>query len=470
MNPLFDHGLSSGHALLLFVCIAVALGFEFVNGFHDTANAVATVIYTHALRPTYAVVLSGLCNFAGVLLGGISVAMGIIKLLPLDLVVSGGPGIGLATVLALLVSAILWNLGTWYVGIPASSSHTLIGAILGVGIANSMRPGHAFGHGINFGKVGETMLSLLVSPLFGFAVAGGLLWIVKRLFSKTHAMDEPPPAGTPPPHGIRALLIATCSGVSFAHGTNDGQKGVGLVMLILIAMVPAGFALDLGTSPEHLRGTLQAATAIEQVVAAHAPAGDADAAIVQREIDDVRHRLDGRAQVGDVPREDRFAVRFAILTADKAVDALVKHHRITLSHDEAHRLDHDRKAFRRLTEYAPRWVIIAIALALGFGTMIGWKRIVVTVGEKIGKSHLTYGQGACAEIVAASTISVASFTGLPVSTTHVLSSGVAGTMVAKGTGLQRDTVRNIAFAWVLTLPVTALGGGLLFTVFRLILA
>lgn len=468
MNPLFDHGLSTGSALLLFVCLAIALGFEFVNGFHDTANAVATVIYTHALKPTAAVMLSAFFNFTGVLLGGISVAMGIIKLLPLDLVVAGGSGIGIATVLSLLLSAILWNLGTWYLGIPASSSHTLIGSIIGVGLANSMRAGHVFGQGINLTKVAETMLSLVISPLFGFLAAGLLLLVVKRLFGRSHAMHEPPVQDVPPPPLIRAMLIATCSGVSLAHGSNDGQKGVGLVMLILIGIVPAGFALDAGATQAEIQRTLRAVDSIEQTLERHSDrAGSADATVVRTQFLGVRSHLAGRGRITEIPRTERFAVRQEILTADKSLEALVKRGGLGLSASEASALASDRKALRRLTDYAPSWVLIAIALSLGIGTMVGWRRIVVTVGEKIGKAHLTYAQGACAELVAASTIGIASTTGLPVSTTHVLSSGIAGTMVAKGAGVQQTTIRNIAIAWVLTLPVTMLLAGVLFTLMRL---
>ena len=468
MNPLFDHGLSTGSALLLFVCLAIALGFEFVNGFHDTANAVATVIYTHALKPTAAVMLSAFFNFTGVLLGGISVAMGIIKLLPLDLVVAGGSGIGIATVLSLLLSAILWNLGTWYLGIPASSSHTLIGSIIGVGLANSMRAGHVFGQGINLTKVAETMLSLVISPLFGFLAAGLLLLLVKRLFGRSHAMHEPPVQDVPPPPLIRAMLIATCSGVSLAHGSNDGQKGVGLVMLILIGIVPAGFALDAGATQAEIQRTLRAVDSIEQTLERHRDrAGSSDATVVRTQFMGVRRHLAGRGRIADIPRAERFAVRQEILTADKSLEALVKRGGLGLSASEASALASDRKALRRLTDYAPSWVLIAIALSLGIGTMVGWRRIVVTVGEKIGKAHLTYAQGACAELVAASTIGIASATGLPVSTTHVLSSGIAGTMVAKGAGVQQTTIRNIVIAWVLTLPVTMLLAGVLFTLMRL---
>ena len=224
----FDSGIGVGRVVLLVAVIAIALGFEFVNGFHDTANAVATVIYTRTLRPWYAVIWSGFCNFCGVYLGGIAVAMSIIKLLPVELLASSGSGAGLAMVLALLIAAIAWNLGTWYFGLPASSSHTLIGAIVGVGLANSLGAGHVFGSGINWHKVQEVGLSLVVSPIFGMALAGLLLVALKKvLVSKV--LHEPADPEKVPPWWVRVVLVGTCSGVSFAHGSNDGQKGVGLV-------------------------------------------------------------------------------------------------------------------------------------------------------------------------------------------------------------------------------------------------
>jgi PiT family inorganic phosphate transporter len=469
MEALFDHGLGTGAAVTLFVCLLIALGFEFVNGFHDTANAVATVIYTNTLKPWRAVVLSGVCNFFGVFLGGISVALGIIKLLPVELLVAGGTHGSLAMVLALLLSAIFWNLGTWYLGLPASSSHTLIGAILGVGIGNSLRPGHTFGQGVNWEKAGEIGLSLIVSPLFGFGMAALLLLGAKR-YTPMRSLLAAPPRDVPPPPTIRALLVGTCSAVSFAHGSNDGQKGVGLMMLILIGVVPAGFALDYDAGPERVGRAVRATAAIERVIEQHGDvASAAERALLRRELAAVREHLGVHTRVRDIPAGERFQVRQAVLLADKSLDRLVKAGGLGLTPTEANELKSLRKDLRNLTDYAPRWVLVAIALALGIGTMVGWKRIVETVGEKIGKSHLTYAQGASAEIVAASTIAFASATGLPVSTTHVLSSGIAGTMVANGSGVQPRTVRNIALAWVLTLPVTVVLSAVLFTVFRVVL-
>ena len=166
---LFGEPVTVSTATFLALALGMALSFEFVNGFHDTANAVATVIYTHALRPWVAVTWSGLFNFLGVLTSSGAVAFGIVALLPVELVLNVGSGAGFAMVFALLLSAIIWNVGTWYLGLPASSSHTLIGSIMGVGLANSlMSPGHVFGEGVNWAKTQEVFSSLLFSPIVGF--------------------------------------------------------------------------------------------------------------------------------------------------------------------------------------------------------------------------------------------------------------------------------------------------------------
>lgn len=470
MEALFDNGLSGGSLVLLFVCLFAALTFEFVNGFHDTANAVATVIYTNSLRPNVAVVLSGVFNFLGVFAGGISVAMGIMKLLPVELLVAGGPGVGLAMVLALLFGAIVWNVGTWYFGLPSSSSHTLIGSIIGVGIAHSLTPGHTFGEGVNWSKAADIGVSLLVSPMVGFSAAF-LIFVLMRKYARNRALVEPPVGDAPPPHGTRAILVGTCTAVSFAHGSNDGQKGVGLVMLILIGLLPAGFALNPDASADSLARARAAAVAVDATLAKHADVGGAEEVGKARALlTDLSTRLEGRSAVTEIPADARFAVRQDILLIDRAVTKLVDGGHLGLSDSERATLESNRKALRAPTEYAPTWVLVAIALALGIGTMVGWKRIVVTVGEKIGKAHLTYGQGMAAEMVAASAIGFASVSGLPVSTTHVLSSGIAGTMVAQRAGLNERTVRSIAAAWLLTLPASMVLAGGAFWLLRLVLA
>jgi phosphate/sulfate permease len=464
--------LDFAYSALLIICLIAACSFEFVNGFHDTANAVATVIYTNSLKPWIAVIWSGFWNFLGVLLGGISVAVGIINLLPVETLVDQNIAHSLSMVVALLLTAIFWNLGTWYLGIPCSSSHTLIGSILGVGLAYSLLP-EAAGDAVNWDKAADIGLSLLISPLFGFSVTIVLMYLIRNLTKKTSYGDslfKEPKKDKPPPTWIRGILIVTCTLVSFFHGSNDGQKGVGLVMLILIGIVPAYFALDNTFNPTKMHDPL---IKIEQVIASIDPsplsASDraklTEATLLNK---DLQQKFSNLIEVAAIPKQDRFVVRKDIMIMDRNLAAIAKNDEVKLSEGEKKTLKEELKKVRNVTDYSPRWVILMISLSLGLGTMIGWKRIVRTIGEKIGKEHLTYAQGASAEMVAASTIGLSSYFGLPVSTTHVLSSGIAGSMVAsKGVkNLQPDTVRNILIAWFLTLPVVMIMGGTLFLLFR----
>jgi len=483
MEALFDGSLGLPALVLLICALGLALGFEFVNGFHDTANAVATVIYTNTLKPVVAVVWSGCWNFLGVLTASGAVAFGIVALLPVELIVNVGSAAGFAMVFALLLSAIVWNLGTWYLGLPASSSHTLIGSILGVGLMNSwLSSDRAFGEGVNWGKAEDVGLALLVSPLVGFLCAAGLLMLARFLIRKPE-LYQAPAEGKTPPLWVRGLLVLTCTGVSFAHGSNDGQKGMGLVMLILIGIVPATYALNLDTKADTLSRialSARAASVSFSQIAGPVPApasAEAEAtlsrflrtgetspatfaalAVKNAEIAD---RLGGIAALSDLPAAQRSLLRGDLYLVSETIGKLAR------QPDGLAAADKDallalRDQMKGVTAFIPTWVKVAIALALGCGTMIGWKRIVVTVGEKIGKAHLTYAQGASAELVAMSTIGAADAFGLPVSTTHVLSSGVAGTMVANHSGLQKNTLRNLLLAWVLTLPVCIFLGAALF--------
>jgi phosphate/sulfate permease len=471
-------GLETDVFILLFISLFAACAFEFVNGFHDTANAVATVIYTNSLRPTVAVVWSGICNFTGVLLGGIGVAMGIVNLLPVELLVDQNVYHSVAMVLALLLSAIVWNLGTWYFGLPSSSSHTLIGSILGVGLAFATLPENKEGAAINWEKAIETGYALLLSPLLGFSLVIIIMFMIRRLVP-TETKDQlfkEPKKNSPPPTWIRAILIATCSLVSFFHGSNDGQKGVGLVMLILIGIVPFQFAVKSDLDPQLLKGNI---SGIQQTIAAL----DSNqlTAINRARLSRTRTELSELSQLVSNPNSDdkipqarRLDVRSDLLLITSNMNKIVEDEGANLSTLQLSTLKsnlNEKSGLRRFTDYAPLWVILMIALSLGLGTMIGWRRIVVTVGEKIGKQHLTYAQGASAELTAAIMIGVASMLKLPVSTTHVLSSGIAGSMVAnKGIkNLQASTVRNIALAWVLTLPVSVLLSFTLYIFFRWLL-
>jgi PiT family inorganic phosphate transporter len=472
--------------LLLGVALMIALGFEFVNGFHDTANAVATVIYTHSMPPHVAVVWSGMWNFFGVLVSSGAVAFGILSLLPVELILQVGSNAGFAMVFALLIAAIVWNLGTWSLGLPASSSHTLIGSIIGVGVANQlMAPAGQGTSGVEWGQAINVGTTLLVSPMVGFFGAYILLLVVKFIIRSPKLYAEPTSAA-PPPWWIRGILVLTCTGVSFAHGSNDGQKGMGLIMLILIGTVPTAYALNRAMPESALvefRATSQAAaTVIEHQAAGYSVIGDprpaVTAYVAARKINegtypslailvrDIAQQVD---QYGSISRMPAAAVgnsRNDMYLASEAIRLLMKDKESGLASDDVSKLNAYKKSLDGATKFIPLWVKVAVAIALGLGTMIGWRRIVVTVGEKIGKTHMTYAQGGTAELVAMATIAAADNFGLPVSTTHVLSSGVAGTMAANKSGLQLSTVRNLAMAWILTLPAAILLSGGLYYVFR----
>jgi inorganic phosphate transporter, PiT family len=471
--------------VLLVVALLTALAFEFVNGFHDTANAVATVIYTHSLEPHVAVVWSGTWNLIGVLVSSGAVAFTIVSLLPVELILQVGKGAGFAMVFALLVSAILWNLGTWSLGLPASSSHTLIGSIIGVGLANQLMAVKTGTSGVDWGQAGNVFRSLLVSPIVGFVLAGLLLMLSKALIREPRLYRAP--EGTqPPPFWIRCLLVLTCTGVSFGHGSNDGQKGMGLIMLILIGTVPTAYALNHAVGPAQVQDfaavSEQAIQALNHYVDPQAIVGDTREEVtdyirtrqflpstmlaMRQLVGDIEHETLLYKTLASVPAEQQANVRNDMYVISEALRLMQKSGQPPISSADAAVLKNYKAHLDQATKFIPSWVKVAVALALGLGTMVGWKRIVVTVGEKIGKAHLTYGQGAAAELITAGTILAADKFGLPVSTTHVLSSGVGGTMAANHSGLQWATVRNIALAWVLTLPSAAVLAGSLFWLFR----
>ncbi|MGA7073934.1 inorganic phosphate transporter [Bradyrhizobium sp.] len=472
--------------LLLFVALLIALGFEFVNGFHDTANAVATVIYTRSMPAHIAVVWSGMFNLFGVLMSTGAVAFGIVSLLPVELILQVGSGAGFAMVFALLIAAIIWNVGTWYFGLPASSSHTLIGSIMGVGITNALLRGRDGTSGVDWSQATNIAKALLLSPLFGFALAAILLFVLKTVIQRvTPALFAEPKGDQPPPWWIRSILILTCTLVSFFHGSNDGQKGMGLIMLILIGTVPTAYALNRALPESQLEqftvNSTAASAIIEKKGAGHSVIGNPRPAVTnyvaERQISegtypslavlvrDISNQVSQYGSLAKFPADVVGNTRNDMYLVSEALRFLMKDKASELNSDEVATLNSYKGSLDGATKFIPTWVKIAVAVALGLGTMIGWKRIVVTVGEKIGKTHLTYAQGACAEITAAATIAAADGYGLPVSTTHVLSSGIAGTMSASGSGLQWSTIRNIALAWVLTLPVAMVLSGCLYFLF-----
>ncbi len=480
------HSASVYPFILLGIALLIALGFEFVNGFHDTANAVATVIYTHSLEPHIAVVWSGIWNFIGVLTSSGAVAFAIVSLLPVELILKVSQGSGFSMVFALLTAAILWNLATWYRGLPASSSHTMIGSILGVGIANQLMQGNSGTAGVDWEQVTKVFKALLFSPIIGFIMAAAIFFLFK-VVARDPRLYKAPEGTAPPPFYIRALLILTCTGVSFFHGSNDGQKGMGLIMLILVGTVPTAYALnhtvDRGSVVTFAAVSQQVSTAVGHYVEPSASLADAGPELerfvsshkyqpstmlaLQQMVTDIRNEAVGYGSLGNVPQDMQANVRNQMYLTSETFRLLPKFGPKINAADT--KIIANYKGFLdKSTKFIPTWVKVAVALALGLGTMVGWKRIVITVGEKIGKTHLTYAQGASAEITAMITIGMADGLGLPVSTTHVLSSGVAGTMAANRSGLQMSTIRDIAMAWVFTLPAAALLSGALFWLFNLI--
>ena len=474
--------------LLLGLALLIALGFEFVNGFHDTANAVATVIYTHSLEPNVAVVWSGLCNLTGVLFSSGTVAFAIITLLPVELILQVSSGAGYAMIFALLVAAIVWNLSTWWFGLPASSSHTMVGSIIGVGLANQLLNIRTGTSGVDWEQATKVFKVLLISPLVGFGAAA-LLMLVSKRFIKYPSLYEAPRNNQPPPWPIRTLLLLTCSGVSFSHGSNDGQKGMGLIMLILIGTVPTAYALNHAVSPMEVQNFIAASEQAGHILDRHVDKNailgpdareevtdyirtkqlqPATILALRELVEDLNHEVALYKVFKSVPAQDQTNVRNDMYVASEAIRLMQKNHNPAFTPEENAALANYKSKVDQATKFIPDWVKVAVALALGLGTMVGWKRIVVTVGERIGKQHLAYAQGASAELVAMATIFAANTWGLPVSTTHVLSSGVAGTMVANGSGLHFCTVRNILAGWFFTLPAAALLSGTLYWIFRAI--
>jgi low-affinity inorganic phosphate transporter len=485
-------GLDFHTGLLLILALLFVLFYEAINGFHDTANAVATVIYTRAMRSQLAVVMAGVFNFFGVMLGGLSVAYAIVHLLPTDLLLNVGSAHGLAMVFSMLLAAIIWNLGTWYFGLPASSSHTLIGAIIGVGLTNALMTHSSIIDALNIPKMISIFLSLIISPLVGMIVAGSMIFLLRRYWSGnkkrqrihlTPAEREKQDGKKKPPFWTRIALILSAIGVSFSHGANDGQKGIGLIMLVLIGVAPAGFVLNMNATGYDITRTRDAVTHLQQYYQQHtdtlqhvvaltplvpAPTDSSTQTPVEFHCNDslalealsrTQGMLNNLQSYSELAPEQRSQMRRLLMCVSDTVDKTAKLSETSAA--DKRFLNDLHGDLLQTVEYAPIWIIVAVALALALGTMIGWKRVATTIGEKIGKKGMTYAQGLSAQVTAAVSIGVASYTGMPVSTTHVLSSAVAGTMIVDGGGVQSKTIKNIALAWLLTLPVSILLSGVL---------
>lgn len=335
--------------IIAIFAIILALGFDFVNGFHDTANAVATVIYTKALKPGVAIVMAGVLNFLGCVMVGTAVAMVITKIIPADKV-------SLPLVVSVLIASVFWNLLTWWKGLPVSSSHCLIGALTGAGVA-----ANDF-NGVSWKELQHVGMGLLISPVVGFMGGAILTWLALNLSGEK---EKPGSSSQPHPKIMRWLHILSSASVSFSHGSNDGQKTMGIITLIL-------------------------------------------------------------------------ATHFA--------------------------------SFGFTATEVPMWVMVSAALAIALGTMIGGWKVIRTVGTKISRERLSHSQGFGASMSTALIILIASRVGAPISTTHTLSSAVAGgTIPVYGAEkLNANTMRLIVMAWVLTLPVAALFAAITYFILRLL--
>ncbi|MBV9970329.1 MAG: inorganic phosphate transporter [Xanthobacteraceae bacterium] len=449
---------------LLIFSLLLVVAFEATNGFHDAANAVATVIYTKSLGPGSAVVWSGVMNFVGVMVGGISVAYALVELLPAEVLSppSGAPAVGM--LVALFVAALFWNIGTWWFGLPNSSSHCLIGALIGIALGNALIRERSFQDGVHWAQLWTVLQALAFSPLLGFALAGALYFLLRRFVHDPHLYQ---PAGDKPPvWWMRAILVLTCTGVSFAHGTNDGQKSIGLIMLTIIGLFPALFTLNpeatqsLDALANNARAAVplierfgddekqrafEAAEQLQSAMPTAQPVGFAGIPVVDQPVDRELGLKTEAAKQRATVRDDIYQMISQLKHVEEAKGP---------SPDEKSEAKRLSAELGKTVEYAPWWVRILSALCLGIGTMIGYQRIVTTLGERLGKVHLTPAQGASAELVSAVLIGISGFTGLPVSTTHIVTSGIGGTMAVSGAGLRYGMLSRIVIAWLVTLPVT----------------
>jgi low-affinity inorganic phosphate transporter len=459
---------------LLLLSLGIALFYEMINGFHDTANAVSMIIYTNSLKPGHSVLMAGVMNFFGVMLGGIGVAYTIVHLLPLDIIVSSNQSATLVMIYSLLIAAVIWNFGTWYFGIPVSSSHSLIGSLIGVSVAFSMMHGFEFSQSVNWSAVYKVLTALALSPLVGFSFAYLMMKAARKFMPnpKFYKSPEEETKRKRPNFWMRMGIIATGAGVSFAHGSNDGQKGMGLIMIILIGILPTYYALDMSSHEYKIKQTHDSAANLANFYAENNETlnqlvsdkhlisalkvkntiAECDVNQVHQTTALIADKFNGIKSYSELSAGDRWSVHTAILCTDNFFSQVEK----AVDKDKSDYVANQRKTLVNASEYIPYWVIIAVALAISIGTMIGYKRIVHTIGEKIGTQPLNYMQGTVAQAIAMVTILLSNFAHAPVSTTHIVSSSVAGSMVAEPEGgVQKEMIKTILLSWIFTLPITA---------------
>lgn len=452
MDQLVPDFFSFTGIMLITVFVLIVLQ-EAINGFHDAANAIATVIYANALTPMQAVTLSAVFNFLGVLIGGTAVAFSLVYLLPENLVAGINTRGEAALFAAMIVSAVVWNFGTWWLGIPNSTTHAYIGSIIGAAMADAFLHGQSVAGQINWLQGEKIMIALIVSPIVGFAL-GYLLLKALRATVKDPNLYTPVQEGKKPTKGIRAVLIAGAAGVSIMHGSNDGQKSIGLMMIVMFGLFPALYGLD----PDRLNE--QDYSNMKQVVTNVQGIGQAldnthlieASANLNNHLNGSHHQPGGSDQTAVATRSEILDLHTSITKALKEPTTASK-----LNAEQLQQLQYAHTLLKDFVEHVPFWIILLSAIALGGGTAIGYRRIVTTLGEKMGSSRMNPGQGTAAQLSAVISIGLADAGGLPVSTTHVLSSSVIGSVAA--TPHQRinlHTLGRIAMTWVTTLPGTVL--------------
>lgn len=505
--------------IMLIIALFFVFIYEAINGFHDTANSVVTVIYTCALPARGAVIISGIFNFLGVILSGLSVAYTIIHLLPFHIFTNTNANHILAMIFSILFAAILWNLGTWYLGLPTSSSHTLIGALIGIGLINAIVTHCSITQGLNIAKLINIFLSLIISPIIGLILAKIIIIILYRYWKNTNnyknihitPAERAQKIGKRQPSlWIRSVLIISAAGVSFSHGANDGQKGIGLIMLLLIGVAPASFVLNMHSNKYVISHTRDAINNFHEYYIQHyhdiknivpseiisMPTSIAlnklktiipafqekikttnnkntvyyneniffldtttqkknffcDLSLTLTIIHDTVLLFENLNSYTQLNIDQRSQMRQLLICIIDVLDQIIALPEI--SYKNKNFIQHLKKTLINTIEYAPTWIIVAVALSLSLGTVIGWKRVSITIGEKIGKKEMTYAQGLTAQLTTAMSIGAASYTGMPVSTTHILSASVTGSMLTQGWGIQKKTIKNILITWILTLPVS----------------
>lgn len=464
--------------IILGICLLIVLAFEFVNGMNDTANAVAPVIYSHSLDPKRSVLVAAILNFFWVLFWGIAVAMSIIHLLPLSTIVSQPTSFGIILVISILISAIIWDLWAWYLALPVSSSHALIGSILGISITLMFIP--AWADTIpHWGKAQEVIIGLLISPIIGFGFAFFLIYIAHSILRKKSYFKAPKTEDDHPTFAMRSVLIISSALVSFMHGKNDWQKWVGIATLILITLLPGYFAINPDIDFKNLNNDIQI---IEKTLTQINPESLSEKEKEQLlETTSQLAELKTLSEKAELSTTEKVTLRSSILHIQDNYKFMNTSKKITFIENtyagegsEIINLNWIQKNINNLsqaTDYVPWWIILLVSIAIGSGTMIWWKRIVRTIGEKIGKHKMNYSQAASSALITAGTIGIASSFGLPVSTTHVMSSSVAGTMVEEHGwkwGVDPHMIKHILLAWVLTMPITIILAGSIFFVLQFI--